>query len=247
MEDVEILDESNERLPIVNAKEFLLQVPVPAETSTYKPISHGKLMQLFLNAIREHGFILKSEVYTHSKDGMIANGKYLLDYGDDPDMSLMVAWQNSYNKKVSLKLAVGTWVFICENGMCAGDIGSFKSKHVGDVQEVTPDTINNFIAHAADTFDQMVNDKETMKGIPVTPRECAEILGRMFILEESITSTQLNVIKREVHEPTHDYRSPGTVWELYNHITFALKGSHPRYWLESQQNVHDFFVKEFKL
>ena len=246
MDDI-LMENEHREVPMQTPKQFLLQVPVPAQTSTYKPVSHGKLMQLVTNAIRECGFILKGEIYTHSKDGQVANGKYLLEYGDDPDMSLMVAWQNSYNKKVTFKLAVGAWVFICENGMCDGDVGSYKSKHVGDIQEVTPEIIREYINDAASSFDRMVKDKETMKGIIITPKESAEILGRMFILEENITSTQLNVIKREIHKPTYDYRSPGTVWELYNHVTFALKDCHPRYWLEQQQNVHKFFVEEFKI
>jgi len=228
-------------------KEYLLKVPIPAETSTYKPVSHGQLMKLTLDAIRECGFILAKETYTCGKDGLVANGKYMLKFGNDPDMSIMIAWQNSYNKKVSLKFAIGTWVFICENGMCKGDIGSFKTKHVGDVQEVTPDKIKEYICQAAETFYDLVREKEWMKENHTTPREVAELLGRMFIEDEIITSTQLNKIRREIKNPTFDYGAPGTVWEFYNYCTYAVKDANPTYWMQAQQDIHNFFVAEFDI
>ena len=57
-------------------KQYLLKVPIPASTSTYKTVSHGTLMQLTLTAIKDCGFELVKEVYTYRKNGMVANGKY---------------------------------------------------------------------------------------------------------------------------------------------------------------------------
>lgn len=228
-------------------RDFLTKVPIPAQTETYKPVSHGSLISLTIRAIKECGFNLEREVYSASADGNVANGKYLIRFGNDSDISIMIAWQNSYNKKVSLKFAIGTWVFVCENGNVSGDMGAFKSKHIGDVQEVTPERIREYICQAAETFYDMVKVKDEMKDIAVSERLRAEIIGRMFILEEVITSTQLNIIKREFKEPTHDYDAPGSAWEFYNYCTFALKDSHPRYWLEAQQYIYAFFVKEFHL
>ncbi len=241
------METSIEMPEVMSNKVFLLRVPIPAETSTYKPVSHGKLMELTLDAIETCGFLLEKEIYTYSKDGLRANGKYLLKYGNDSEMSLMIAWQNSYDKSLSLKFAVGTWVFICENGCVSGNMGAFKSKHVGDVQEVTPQSIKEYICGAGETFYRMVDTKEAMKDIQVSRTKVAEILGRMFVEEGIIISTQLNTIKRELDKPTYDYGSPGSVWEFYNYITFSLKDCNPTYWLETQQKVHQYIVKEFNL
>ncbi len=228
-------------------EEFLLRVPIPAETSTYKPVSHGELMKLTKDALIKCNFHLEKEVYTHSKDGMRATGRYLLRFGQDPDMSIMIAWQNSYDKKISLKFAIGTWVFVCENGCVAGNIGAFKSKHTGDIQDITPAKIEEYICQAAETFYNMVDEKEAMKTINVTAKERAELLGRMYIIDELLTSTQLNIVKREIKEPTYDYGAPMTVWEFYNYCTFALKDANPRYWISSQENLHQFFIDEFNI
>lgn len=39
--------------------------------------------------------------------------------------------------------------------------------------------------------------------------------------------------------------NPNSAWDLYNHITLALKDSHPLRYLSDHQKVHNFFVDEF--
>ena len=45
---------------------------------------------------------------------------------------------------------------------------------------------------------------------------------------------------------THTYSAnPNSAWDLYNHVTLALKDSHPLNYLSDHQKVHTFFVNEF--
>ena len=84
---------------------------------------------------------------------------------------------------------------------------------------------------------------DQFKNIEVDGQAQAELLGRMFLKEDIITSTQLNIIKREIKSPTHDYGAADSMWELYNHVTFAMKQAHPSTWMQDHINVHDFFNK----
>jgi len=45
-------------------RELLLSTPLPMQTSSYKPVSHGQLMDLTLNGIEKAGFILGKEHYS---------------------------------------------------------------------------------------------------------------------------------------------------------------------------------------
>lgn len=126
-------------------RDFLLGLSVPDNTRTWKPISYKNLINITLEGLDKCGFVLNKEMYNYSADGMKANGKYHLEYGNDNDMGLMIAWQNSYNKTLSLKFAIGGSVFICENGVVRGDIGTYKRKHIGDIQHVTPQLIKDYI------------------------------------------------------------------------------------------------------
>lgn len=242
---IEDMEQEQERL--MTPKEYLLQVPVPEESRTYKPVSYEELIRVTLESIESCGFILSKEIYTYRKEGQVANGKYLLKYGDDPDMSIMIAWQNSYDKTLSLKFAIGTYVYICSNGCVSGNMGAYRSKHVGDVQTVSPQLLREYICRAGEQFDTMVIQKEAMKEIQISAKERAEILGVLFIDKQLITSTQLNIVKNEIEKPTYDYQAPGTLWELYNYITFSLSEVSPQYWLSAQVNLHQFFIKEYNI
>ena len=225
-------------------KEMLINATLPLETRTYKPILHEQLMDLTLNSIQVAGFQLDKELYTGTPDGQIANGRFTISNVKDNDMQLEIGWQNSYNKTLSLKFAIGGRVFICANGCVSGDMGAFKKKHRGTIQEFTPTAITDYIKEAGEVFQKMVKEKEAMKQIEITKRTKAELIGRMVLEEQIISSMQMNMIAKEIEAPTHDYGAPDSMWELYNYTTFAMKGLHPMVWMSDHIKAHRFFVNE---
>lgn len=231
----------------IKSEEELCKVPIPLSTSTYKAVPYCDLIDLTKNGIKKIGLDLKNEIYTATKDGRVATARYDLDYGNDPDMSLSIAWQNSYNKQVSLKFAIGAHVFICSNGACFGDMGSFKKKHVGKIQTVTPGMIESYISTAKEVYDKMVEQKERMKNTTLTNDMKMMILGDLYFGSDILKETQVAIVKRELKKSTYDYKSPGTVWELYNIVTFACKNTHPLNYLETHTQIHDKFVNYFEL
>ena len=93
-------------------KELLVTTPLPQETNSYKPISHEQLIDLTLTGIEKSGFKLETELYSSAQDGNIANGRYTISNVADSEMQLQIGWQNSYNKQLTLKFALGTQIFI---------------------------------------------------------------------------------------------------------------------------------------
>jgi len=225
-------------------RDILLNAELPQQTKTYKPISHEQLMDLTLNSIQGAGFELGTELYSAAREGQVANGRYTIKNIADNEMELQIGWQNSYDKSMSLKFAIGTRIFICSNGCVSGDYGAFRKKHVGSVQEFTPAAITEYIKSAGDAFRRMQEERDRMKEIEITKRTKAELIGRMLIEEQFIQSTQMNIIEREMKNPTHDYGAPDSLWELYNYTTFAMKEIHPTLWMQNHQAAHNFFVNE---
>jgi hypothetical protein len=222
-------------------KELIMNTPVPVQTRTYKPVSHSSLIDLTLNSIEKAGFTLDKETYSSAVDGQIANGRFSISNVADSEMQLQIGWQNSYNKQLTLKFAIGTRILVCSNGCVSGDFGAFKKKHVGEIQSFTPGAIIDYIAQAGEAFTLMQNQRELMKQVQITKRTKAELIGRMMIEEQFIQSTQLNIITRELKAPTHDYNAKDSLWELYNYTTFAMKETHPSLWMESHIKAHKFF------
>jgi hypothetical protein len=223
-------------------KELIMNTVVPVQTRTYKPVSHSQLVDLTLNSIEKAGFKLDKETYSSANNGQIANGRFSISNVADNEMQLQIGWQNSYNKQLTLKFAIGTRIFICQNGSVSGDFGAFKKKHVGQIQSFTPQAITDYIKQSGEVFTLMQQQREQMKQIEITKRTKAELIGRMMLEEQVITSTQLNIISRELKAPTHDYDAKDSVWELYNYTTFAMKESHPANWMDSHIKAHKFFL-----
>ena len=222
-------------------KELLMNTAVPVQTRTYKPVSHSSLMDLTLNSIEKAGFILDKETYSAARDGEVANGRFSISNVADSEMQLQIGWQNSYDRSMSLKFAIGTRIMICSNGCVSGDFGAFKKRHKGDIQDFTPGAIIDYIKGAGEAFTLMQQQRDQMKQVQITKRTKAELVGRMMLEEQFITSTQLNIISRELKAPTHDYNAKDSLWELYNYTTFAMKETHPSQWMESHIKAHKFF------
>ena len=222
-------------------KGLITSALVPAQTRTYKPIAHSQLIDLTLNGIQAAGFKLDKETYSSAKDGQIANGRFSISNVADSEMQLQIGWQNSYNRSMSLKFAIGTRILVCSNGCVSGDFGAFKKRHKGDIQDFTPGAITDYIKSAGDSFKIMQQQREQMKQVEITKRTKAELIGRMMIEEQFICSTQLNIITKELSNPTHDYGAKDSLWELYNYTTFAMKETHPSQWMESHIKAHKFF------
>jgi len=226
------------------ARGMLLAAPIPQQTKTYKPVSHEQLMDLTLESIHQSGFVLDQELYTSAREGKVANGKFTIKNVADSEMQLQIGWQNSYDKSLSLKFAIGTKIFICSNGCVSGDYGAFKKKHQGQIQSFAPSAIVDYIKRAGDAFIKMQEERERMKEIEIDRKIQAELIGRMLIEKEFIQSTQLNIIKGELNKPTHSYGAPNSLWELYQFTTFSMKEVHPSLWMENHMDAHSFFVNE---
>jgi hypothetical protein len=230
----------------LTAIERLYATPLPERTDSYTPISHRVIDEKSRETLKSLGFTMSKSFYRSSGDGLVGQAEYHINYGNDPEMGLMVAWQNSYNKAVSFKYAVGAHVFVCANGCVAGDLGAYRRKHTGTADVEAFEQMRVYLYGAKQIFDKLVADKEHLKKINITPTKTAELMGRMFIEKEIITSTQINIMKRELDKPTYDYGVPiHNAWSLYNFATHAFREDTPKNWMKRHIDLHDFFSEEF--
>lgn len=225
----------------------LRAISLPTHGGRYAVVPHGAIIDEVRNQLNLAGFQIDRELYKTSLDGQIAQGVYHLKYGNDADMGLMFAWSNSYNKQMKFKCAAGAQVFICMNGVVSGDLSNFNRKHMGKTAML--DVINSIqhqISNAASYFNNLVNDKNMLKNIILSPRDKGSILGELFANDEILTLTQVGIVKREIDKPTHTYNaSADSAWTMYNHVTLALKESHPGHFIGDHQKVHQYFINKY--
>lgn len=230
-----------EKLKINNlSEEQLLAVEIPLPTYSYTPISHEEIIYSIKEQLDIKGFQIKTTNYKANHSGTKLIGYYGIEHSDS-EVGLMIAFRNSYNKTMSAGLAVGGQVWICENGIISGEISLIR-KHTGLANKIVKDKIINSINTFENSFKEIILDRNLMKEQVITGRNCAELLGRMYIEERIITSTQLDIIKNEIDNSEHF--TGNTVWDFYNCITESLKVSTVNNYFNDHLKVHNFIKKE---
>lgn len=228
-------------------QDVIRQAALPTHGGRYGVIPHGFIIDETRKELTNQGIGIIRELYKTNKDGQIAQGIYHLAAAHDKDMSMMFAWSNSYNKMMRFKCAVGASVFVCMNGVVSGDLANYSRKHIGStaLQDAVL-SIKSQIGDAFKHYSQLIADKELLKNVVLTRKDQAAIVGRLFADEEILTPTQTSIVKKEMYTPSHHYNAdPNSAWALYNHVTLALKESHPLTYLSDHQKVHTFFVNEY--
>ena len=222
------------------SKAHLISVPLPDHGDSYTVISHESVIDHVYTELAQAGFGIVSEEYRATADGNIAQGVHVLQYNSDPELSMMFAWTNSYNKQVRFKCGVGAYVNHTGTTMVCGDMGSWARKHTGTADEETVATIKEQVANAQMYYDQLVADKDVMKDIKMNKRKQAQLLGILFAEYQILTTEQASIVRSQMDKPTHVFEDSSSLWAFYNYVTTALQSSHPKTWMEDQRVLHYF-------
>jgi hypothetical protein len=227
----------------------LENAPLPNHGKSYTVISHKTVIESTMKLLSDSGFVIQKSHYRSSMNANVAQGIYYIYptsttndiISTENELGMMFAWTNSYDKSTRFQCAVGGYVKVCFNGMIAGDMMNYKRKHTGSADHDAKMQLSNQIKNAEKYYTRIIQDRNLMKSVALNSKEQAELVGRLFIEEKILDTTQLSCIKNEMHKPTYQYdTTPDTVWSFYNHVTYALKKAHPRDWLNDSQQYHDF-------
>jgi hypothetical protein len=221
-------------------KATLVSVPLPQHAATYTVISHQFVIDYAYQALAAAGFGIVDEEYRCTADGQIAQGIYKLNFNNDPELSMMFAWTNSYNKQVKFKCVVGAYINNSGSVMISGEVGSWVRKHTGSADTETKDTIDSYIANAHMYYTQLCSDKATMETVTLNRRKQSQLLGVLFAEYEILTTEQASMIRDQMKKPVHVFTSSDSLWAFYNYVTNALQLSHPKTWMEDQRILHYF-------
>jgi len=221
-------------------KAHLISVALPNHAATYTVISHQFVIDYATQALNNAGFNIMEEEYRCSADGQIAQGIYKLNFNNDPELSMMFAWTNSYNKQVKFKCVVGAYINKTGGVMISGEVGSWIRKHTGTADVETKKTIDAYVANANMYYEQLCYDKSVMNTLVLNKRRQAQLLGVLFAEYCILTTEQASVVRDFMKNPPAILSNNDTMWAFYNYVTIALQSSHPKTWMEDQRILHYF-------
>jgi hypothetical protein len=221
-------------------KAHLVSVPLPNHGATYTVISHQFVIDYAYQALANAGFGIVDEEYRCTADGQIAQGIYKLNFNNDPELSMMFAWTNSYNKQVKFKCVVGAYINNSGSVMISGEVGSWVRKHTGTADTEVKQTIDDYISNAYMYYNQLCSDKAAMEIVSLNKRKQSQLLGVLFAEYEILTTEQASLIRDQMKRPLQVFKSTDSLWAFYNFVTNALQSSHPKTWMEDQRILHYF-------
>lgn len=230
----------------VVTKEQLTPCQVTYQGNNYSAITHKQIIETIGEYLYKNNFKTKGENYLAGSNGQRAIGRIGLEIGDI-ECGYELSWKNSLDGSMSFGICSGMKTFICSNGSVYGDISAYKRKHSGNANEEILFQIEKAISLIDDTIKIHTERRRLMKEKEITKRTVAELIGRLHIEENIISSTQLGIIKKELENPSFDYCCDGSVWEFYQHCTHAIKETTPLAWHKVHTNLGNWMVNEFGL
>lgn len=228
------------------AEARLLEIMIPIKTNTYSPVPHRLFIEELSEQLDKSNLSIVKKRYNTALNYQIVSANYIVAYDADPELQLNFNWANSYNKIIKASITGGAYQKICSNGMF-GSNTRYIHKHNGNVLEEIHSAIQQAVQSAEKQMQELIYVKNFLRNIEMTKTRSAELLGRLFIEEEIITSTQLNIVKRELESPSYQYDFLGTAFELYSHLTHSFKETTPQNYMKHHVNTHEFFRKLYDI
>jgi hypothetical protein len=216
----------------------LRHIPLPAETHTYKPVSH---YDLATNLAEVSGSMLVDYELDRSQYGIARDGNQLFGvhtYRNGSDsMGLSIGFRNSYDKSLSVGIAIGASVFVCDNLALTGEI-TIARKHTSNVWQDLEELTITTIYRSQNNFTRIVEDSEIMQRQDLSDNNAYRLIGLLYG-NGVITPRQIPVVKREWLTPSHPEFLARNTWSLYNAATEALKSSPPNKIMEKHIALHE--------
>jgi len=217
--------------------EDLRDIPLPIETRSYKPVSHYDLALNIARVAEDllSGFSLHKSAFGTAREGAQLFGVHTFK-NVHTELGLSIALRNSYDKSLSVGMAFGASVFVCDNLALHGEVLKIR-KHTTNVMADLEMMIITGVLRARTNFSSVVEDAETMKQIDLVDDGAYRALGHLFG-HKVLSPRQMPVALKEWHKPSHEEFEPRTLWSLYNAVTEALKSSPPQSILERHIQLH---------
>jgi len=215
----------------------LRDIPMPAETRSFKPVSH---YDLGVNIAKVAGdllseFTLKSSQYGVARDGGQLFGVHTFQ-NSNTELGLSIAFRNSLDKSLSVGMAFGSSVFVCDNLCLHGEVVRMR-KHTTNVISDLEEMILTGVYRARTSFISAVDDARLMQQIEISTDGAYRALGHLFG-HKVLSPRQMPVALKEWNLPSHEEFEPRTLWSLYNAVTEALKSSPPQSIMERHIQLH---------
>ena len=207
-------------------REQLKAVETPVGTQTWKPVSHAELVDVLEQELARRALEVRAEAYAIQREGALLFGVLDLAWRRTEEFAAAVGLRTANDKTLSIQIAVGFRVFVCDNLVFSGDLIALRRKHTSGLD------LPREISQAMDRYEDGVLDLEReigrLKDTAISDREAKEFIFDAFqqvILPvrffRPVSDTYFRPLPEGYGLP------PRTLWTLHNVFTYHIRKLSP--------------------
>src|SRR5437762_590293 len=126
----------------------LERIEPPAATRTWKPVGHGELIDVLEAELARRDLQIREETYAVQRDGALLFGVIDLFWRRTEEFATAIGLRTANDKTMSIQIAVGFRVFVCDNLVFSGDLIALRRKHTSGLD------LPSEIARAIDRYQE---------------------------------------------------------------------------------------------
>jgi hypothetical protein len=215
---------------------------MPDATDSYVPVSHyhlsEKLLAMSTDILRDYAFVGEKYAIARQGNQLFAVLKF---QKEDSEMALSVAFRNSYDRSMSLGIAIGATVFVCDNLALYGDIVVMR-KHTKNVWNELENNAIAALYKSQRTYEEVVADSGIMKQQALGNEEAFRLMGILFGYG-IVSPRQLSILKEQWLKPAYEDFQGRNMWSFFNATTESLKTCPPVTIMEKHAQAYKFLAK----
>ena len=202
----------------------LRAVEVPETTNTFKPISHGDLVNTIHSVARETlpDLDFHKGQYGLRKGGEQMFGIHTYNHPDSDEHGLAIGFRQGLDRHMRVAGTAGAQVFCCDNMALAGDTNFLQFHRGPDIEDQVYNHFKGIMESAKSSYKATVSDMVRMKDVSVDNDRAHEVIG---FLEgrKVLTPKTKRVALGDWYKPRFPQFKGRDMYSLYNCVTQGLK------------------------
>lgn len=204
-------------------REQVAFAPTPAQTDSWKPMSHIAVLETVEHALLETGLIPRETALAMNPSGKRFFGLISVDSGET-QYSTVIGVRNSHDKQFAAGLVAGSRVFVCDNLSFSGE-QVFSHRHTPGLEQRFPEIVMQAMAFVSDQQQITQRVFTSYQETEITDRQAEHAIIEM-VRRRILPPTKVRQVVKEWDSPRHpEFAEAKNVWRLFNGVTETIKGT----------------------
>ena len=199
-------------------------VPTPQATSTFQPIAHSVLIDIFRDQLKNEGLSVLSEHHTLARYGQRYFGLFQIDMKREGASSgTVVGLRNAHDKSFPAGICAGNAPFVCSN-LCFHNEVVLGRKHTTHIMKHLPEIVSRAIGKLGDMWVKHEKRVEGYSNTVLTDEQAGHLILKGY-RAGAIGKGMIVDVLDQWEKPLHEEFAPRNLWSLHNAFTEVYKGN----------------------